>query len=329
MRHSTPLIVVLSLAFLAWGCGGSSKGNPDGSPLQDSGSGDAAADTDADGDGDTDSDTDTDTDADGDSNWVLIEVSPSTTFNMGSPTWELGRGTDETQHSVTLTIDFEIMTHEVTQAEFQALMTYNPSYYDTECGADCPVEQVSWHEALEYANRLSTQKGLARCFDCTGTQPDFTCALKAEYAKPQDCPGYRLPTEAEWEYAARAKNSTAFYPSPGNDGNITNVDSDPNLDQIGWYVFNSSGRTHPKMRKEANAWGLYDMSGNVWEWVWDWYRDYPGSVTDPAGAGADTIQVIRGGSWYSDAVDCRSAERSFVDPTSRGDVYGFRLVRSN
>jgi len=290
---------------------------------------------DADGDADADSDTDVDADADADggTDWKLIEVSPSTTFTMGSPVGELGRVTNETQHSVTLTIDFEIMTHEVTQAEFEGLMGYNPSAFGPSdagayCGTDCPVERVSWHETLEYANRLSQQKGLAQCFDCTGTQPDYSCSLKAAYAKPQDCPGYRLPTESEWEYAIRAGSQTAFYPSPGNDGGITDVENDPNMDQIGWYYYNAGDAERPVMGKEANAWGLYDMSGNVWEWAWDWYGTYPGSVTDPSGAGTGTDRALRGGGFYGLAEHCRSAFRNIFGPGSRNGAIGFRLARS-
>ncbi len=232
---------------------------------------------------------------------------PAGTFMMGSPTDEPGRDNNETLHQVTLTQDFYMMTTEVTQAQWQAVMGSNPSDF-TACGSDCPVETVSWNDAQ-----------------------DFIAALKSMEGRT-----YRLPTEAEWEYAARAGTTTAFY-----SGEITHTGSspvDPNLDAIGWYSGNSdvsytpnwSGLgTHPMAQKQLNAWGLYDMSGNVWEWVQDWYGGYPdGAVTDPAGPETGSYRVLRGGSWDRDARRCRSASRGYVAPSGRGHYFGFRLALS-
>ncbi len=255
----------------------------------------------------------------------------SGTFLMGSPSGELGRTYDEEQHWVSLS-HFEMKMTEVTQAEFEAVMGYNPSHFSDSgdgetCGPDCPVEQISWHEALAYANAKSLAEGFGQCFDCTGTAPNFTCDLKADYTKPQDCPGYRLPTESEWEYAARAGTTTAFY-----SGDITNISSDPNMDAIGWYTVNSdtgSGRmTHPVGQKQPNVWGLHDMSGNVLEWVWDWSDLYPVDlVVDPIG-GAGTERVVRGGNRSDAAHRCRLALRRDYPPGSQFSQIGARLSRS-
>lgn len=257
---------------------------------------------------------------------------PAGSFWMGSPDTELGRESDETLHYVEITKGFYMDSTEVTQKSFNDLMGYNPSGFSS-CGDDCPVEQVSWHEALAYANERSKEEELEECFDCTGTAPDFTCSLKAQYDTPQDCMGYRLPTESEWEYAARAGTSTAFY-----NGDITETDCslDANLDAIGWYCGNYESTTHPVGGKLANSFGLFDMSGNVWEWNWDLYGDYPTGTqgspdVDPAGPETSPYPypyvVARGGGFVKGAANCRSARR-IAGFKGRRDFYlGFRLSR--
>jgi formylglycine-generating enzyme required for sulfatase activity len=227
---------------------------------------------------------------------------PAGTFTMGSPTDEPGRGGDETQHQVTLTRDYYIMTTEVTQAQWEAVMGSNPSHFDT-CGGDCPVESVSWNDIQDFIAAFNAMEGKA----------------------------YRLPTEAEWEHAARAGTATAFY-----NGGITNsacTPLDPNLDQIGWYCGNSGvdgiATYHPVAQKQPNAFGLYDMSGNVWEWCQDWYGSYPdGAVTDPTDPETGADRVLRGGSWLNNARNCRSAVRSGISPSYRSNYAGFRLALS-
>jgi len=260
--------------------------------------------------------------------WVTIKAG---IFKMGSPDGtgtqpkELCRQTNETQHQVTLTNNFEVQTTEVTQGQFQSLMSYNPSSF-TSCGVNCPVEQVNWHEAVAYCNALSQKAGLKSCYTCTGSGKSITCQEKSEYSG-QDiytCPGYRLPTEAEWEYAYRAGTSTAFYI-----GGITNCSSaDTNADKIGWNKFNSNSKTHLVGQKPPNAFSLYDMAGNVWEWCHDPGLSAYGSsaVTDPVGSGSS--RVIRGGSWHHEPDFMRAAYRNSGTPSYLINVTGFRCART-
>ena len=185
--------------------------------------------------------------------------------------------------------------HEVTQAQYEQVMGVNPSEYK---GANNPVEMVSWEDAVEFCRRLSE--------------------LPAEKAAGNV---YRLPTEAEWEYACRAGTTTKF--SFGDD--------ESDFGEYGWYRENSGRTTHPVGSKLPNAWGLYDMHGNVWEWCQDWYGDYPsGSVTDPSGATSSSFRVLRGGGWDYSADGCRSAFRGRDLPSCRDyGRLGFRVVRSS
>jgi formylglycine-generating enzyme required for sulfatase activity len=225
----------------------------------------------------------------------FVYIAPGT-FTMGSPTDEPGRDNDETQHQVTLTKGYYMQTTEVTQGQWEAVMGSNPSYFKS-CGSDCPVEKVSWDDAQSFITQLN-QLG-------EGT--------------------YMLPTEAQWEYAARAGSTTAFA-----NGAITETGGgyDPNLDAMGWYTYNADSKTHPVAQKAPNAWGIYDMHGNVWDWCQDRYSSYTsGSVTDPAGPSSGwPIRLIRGGGWNSYAKDCRLAVR-YNDPSEYSrDSVGFRLV---
>ena len=228
-----------------------------------------------------------------------IQINPGR-FTMGSPTSEALRSGDETQHEVVLTRAFLMKTTEVTQAEWRAVMGNNPSR-QADC-PNCPVENVSWDDAVGYLNKLSAREGLEACYGSGGKFEGL------------DCTGYRLPTEAEWEYAARAGTSGPRHGS---------------LDAVAWYEGNSDGQSHPVGTRSKNAWGLYDMMGNVWEWTGDRYREYPsGKVTDPAGPPSGGYRVYRGGSWSSFAQNARSAYRNDYAPGARDDDLGFRAVRT-
>jgi formylglycine-generating enzyme required for sulfatase activity/serine/threonine protein kinase len=245
---------------------------------------------------------------------TFVYIKPGT-FMMGSPESEKGRYDDERQYKVTLTKGYYMQTTEVTQGQWQAVMGNNPSSFEY-CGETCPVEKVSWEDIQEFIKKLNQRD--------------------SNYQ-------YRLPTEAEWEYAARAGSRTAF----ANGGiNELECGRDSNLSTMGWYCGNAGvdykgcyddsiyggskcAGPHPVAQKEPNVWGLYDMHGNVWEWCQDRYGDYPtGSVTDPQGPSSGAARVLRGGSWYYDAGGCRSADRSRGGPGLRDFSDGFRLAVS-
>ncbi|MBR4104867.1 MAG: SUMF1/EgtB/PvdO family nonheme iron enzyme [Thermoguttaceae bacterium] len=226
---------------------------------------------------------------------------PPGTFLMGSPEDETGCFYDEeTQHRVKLTNGFWMLETPVTQAMWKSIMGGNPSWFSSTDGVSCdevsgfdtsnfPVDSVSWNDGQDFIRKLHS----------SGLMP-------AGFR-------FRLPTEAEWEYACRA-GATGPY-------------SGSRLDSLGWYDSNSNGRTHEVGTKSPNAWGLYDMHGNVWEWCADCFGDYgSGSQTDPTGPSSGSHRVLRGGGWRSNAKLCRSAYRDADDPTARYISYGFRLV---
>jgi formylglycine-generating enzyme required for sulfatase activity len=257
--------------------------------------------------------------------WCAV---PAGCFLMGTPDGELCRETDEPQHKVQLTRRFEIGETEVSQAGFQQVMGYAPSS-GTACGTDCPVENVTWSEAAAYGNALSKAKGLAACYDCSGSGADVSCMVATPFATGAktiyDCPGYRLPTEAEWEHAARAGTTTPFY-----SGAITScLDATPSADAIAWYKANSGAQPHKVAQKTANALGLYDVSGNVWEWANDWYDDLSSTeVIDPPGPDGAASRTIRGGSYSDTPGKLRMAHRTQQATDYRSGEIGFRCART-
>jgi len=215
---------------------------------------------------------------------------PAGDFLMGSPNLSGDASGDEKpQHRVRITQPFYLGIYEVTQAEYECVMEFNPSGFK-ESGPLSPVEYVSWDDAAEFCRRLSEKEGMT----------------------------YRLPTESEWEYACRAGSVTHY--SFG--------DGDSALGEHAWYIGNSEAKTHAVGQKRPNAWGLWDMHGNVWEWCADWYGPYDKEIGDnPTGPSAGTGRVYRGGGWTDTAEYCRSARRyCFAGHGGRGNNLGFRIA---
>jgi len=240
--------------------------------------------------------------------WVTPHVTlrwvPGGTFLMGSPPHEEGRRNWEgPQHRVTVD-GLYVMKTPVTQGLWTKVMGSNPSSF-ADGGPECPVERVSWFDSVAFANRLARREGREPAYRVEGERVHWNRAAA----------GYRLLTEAEWEYAARGGEPFRF---AGSD--------DPTV--VGWIMANAEDRTHPVGQKAANGFGLHDLTGNVWEWVWDWYGDYSAEAEhNPSGPESGVTRVNRGGCWEYAAVLARVANRGRNHPDVRWDSRGLRLAR--
>lgn len=237
---------------------------------------------------------------------VMVSI-PGGTFQMGDSTYATP------VHDVTLSA-FKMSSTEVTQELYTAVMGANPSSFGGDTSALRPVESVSWYNAAMFCNALSKLMGKDTVYSYIGS------SMGTDVVTTFTKNGYRLPTEAEWEYSYRAGTTTNYYWSNTWDTTTAN--------RYCWNGYNSNSRTQAVGTKLPNAFGLYDMAGNVWEWCNDWYGTYTsGSQTDPTGATTGSYRVLRGGSWYYDDVYVfRAGLRVNSSPVSKSGVLGFRVV---
>ena len=230
--------------------------------------------------------------------------------------------TESNYYGKGVTIDsFYIGKYEVTQKEWVEVMGSNPSYFK---GDNLPVESVSWYDCVEYCNKRSIKESLTPVYNIDKNKKDPNNSngydnIKWTVTVNWSVNGYRLPTEAEWEYAATGGQKSKSYTYSGSD----------NIDEVAEYEGNNDESTKPVGGKKPNELGLYDMSGNIWEWAWDWYGDSVGTGSNPKGADAGHSRILRGGSWYYGAINCRTGLRYYYNPGFSIRSYGFRLVRTS
>jgi formylglycine-generating enzyme required for sulfatase activity len=282
---------------------------------------------------------------------TYIQSSGVSSFLLGTPrkdpdhksVSEPDESINDNQFSTSFSYNFAMGQHEVTQKQFKDIMGYSPK--DNGASDTLPVTNVSWHEAAMYTVLLSQKRGLTPCFNCGSFDPASgqpftnTCiaaeGLNTESAYVNRCNGFRLPTETEWELAYRAQIGDSIYTDFHN-GNMEQAKKedykDNRLDKIGFYKQNSGGKPNPIMKKSPNAWGLHDMSGNVAEWVFDWYKSsYSGNSTDrigPLKSESTKERVFRGGHFDSFPHQCRGSKREKADPATKQPTVGFRIART-
>jgi len=252
-------------------------------------------------------------------NMILVE---GATFSMGNTREDSeGYGNEKPEHEVKLTYDYWIGKYEVTFDEYDAYTKEMRKSQESDSGwgrGTRPVINVSWWDAIGYCNWLSEKEGLAKAYDREGNLIDANGNKTTDIKKVE---GYRLPTEAEWEYAARGGQKAS------KDWKYSGSDT---LSEVGWYSDNSGGKTQETGKKKANELGIFDMSGNVWEWCHNWHANTytSGTQTDPIGPDSGYDRVLRGGSWGSNAEYCHVTSRRHLDPSSSGSGLGFRCVRT-
>ena len=235
----------------------------------------------------------------------MVRIEPGE-FLMGSPRYETERKKNEDRHQVTLTRAFLMGETEVTQNQWRAVMGSSPSHFN---GGIYPVESVTFAQCVEFCNKLSEMENLTPAYGFNG----------GEIFWNREADGYRLPTEAEWEYSCRSGSLQKF--ASGNKVS--------GLRAMAWFRHNSTGGTHEVASRQPNNWGLYDMHGNVWEWCWNWSAAYPARfAVDPEGPPKGSSRVIRGGSWDNMQNACRSANHNSAKPDFTAAILGFRLART-
>jgi formylglycine-generating enzyme required for sulfatase activity len=265
--------------------------------------------------------------------FVLLDAA---TFLMGSPEEEAGRSELEHQHQVTLTAPYYISTTEVTRGLFLSYMSVEDEAEAICLEETCPIHFITWHEAVFFTNHLSQQEGFQACYVCEGEGKEAYCFQNPEFSNIYNCEGYRLPTEAEWEYAARAGTTAAIW-TPEGGGELPEevihsceaewvFEDGTKLSDWAWFCANAL-HPNPVAQLLPNDWGLYDMSGNVWEWTHDSYRDYPEEAEEnPTAPHSNGLMALRGGRWANEPYALRSSKRIHLAPTEYGN-FGFRLVR--